>query len=320
MRLLVDRFRDAVENAGHRTRTEREGFRARCPAHDGVSDGSLAVTPKDGKLLVYCHGGCDTDAVLAAVGLDWSALSPADPLEVMTRTTFVPKPFTFTHDPAVLTVWHDEAHRRLLEAPEAGAARAYLRSRGVTGDDVRHYRLGFAGAHPNDKLHRLRSRIVFVEWPWRAEGRVVPGLEASTYKPERKYQTEGPKRAWGIGDVDPERPVVIVEGMLDRVAVGRLAGESQVVALCGSSGVKVEDVAALRTRGVPEVLLLLDADVDAKKLDRVMSGFSAGGVRPVAVNGLPDGDPGDLLPALDANDDNAWRLLSEALTTPEVSA
>src|SRR4029450_5796404 len=46
---------------------------ARCPAHDDRT-ASLAVREgDDGRVLVHCHAGCTTDAVLAALGLDETA-------------------------------------------------------------------------------------------------------------------------------------------------------------------------------------------------------------------------------------------------------
>src|ERR1044071_1017818 len=38
----------------------------------------------------------------------------------------------------------DWYHERLLSAPDAAAARAYLRERGLTGDDVRAFKVGWA--------------------------------------------------------------------------------------------------------------------------------------------------------------------------------
>src|ERR1700674_2675030 len=39
---------------------------ALCPAHDD-RNASLAITEKDGKILVHCHAGCNQRAVLAAL-------------------------------------------------------------------------------------------------------------------------------------------------------------------------------------------------------------------------------------------------------------
>ena len=47
--------------------------RALCPAHDD-NRASLSLTPIDGSVLVYCHAGCETVDVLAAVGLTMADL------------------------------------------------------------------------------------------------------------------------------------------------------------------------------------------------------------------------------------------------------
>jgi hypothetical protein len=45
-------------------------WRARCPAHDGKSDSSLAVcAAEDGGVLLHCFGGCTPADVVGALGL-----------------------------------------------------------------------------------------------------------------------------------------------------------------------------------------------------------------------------------------------------------
>lgn len=48
---------------------------AKCPAHDDKSP-SLAVTQKDGKILLHCFSGCEVGAVLDAVGMEFADLYP----------------------------------------------------------------------------------------------------------------------------------------------------------------------------------------------------------------------------------------------------
>lgn len=66
---ILDAIRDhgqhVVEKAGGRAQ-------AQCPAHDDASP-SLSVSRIDGSALVYCHAGCETVDVLAAV-----SMTPAD--------------------------------------------------------------------------------------------------------------------------------------------------------------------------------------------------------------------------------------------------
>ncbi|MDQ6849552.1 MAG: virulence-associated protein E, partial [Actinomycetota bacterium] len=51
---------------GHEPRGAGRQRMARCPAHqDGTP--SLSITAGSDRVLLRCHGGCDTDDVLAAL-------------------------------------------------------------------------------------------------------------------------------------------------------------------------------------------------------------------------------------------------------------
>ena len=45
------------------------GWKAMCPAHADKNP-SLAITEKDGKILLHCHAGCSQESVFTAAGLD----------------------------------------------------------------------------------------------------------------------------------------------------------------------------------------------------------------------------------------------------------
>jgi hypothetical protein len=52
------------------------GFMVRCPAH-ADDTASLSVSAgKDGRTLLHCHAGCDSDAILSALGLSLADLFP----------------------------------------------------------------------------------------------------------------------------------------------------------------------------------------------------------------------------------------------------
>jgi hypothetical protein len=53
------------------------GWSARCPAHDDRRASLSIAQGDDGKVLVKCHAGCDTAAILAAVGLKPANLFPS---------------------------------------------------------------------------------------------------------------------------------------------------------------------------------------------------------------------------------------------------
>lgn len=83
-----------------------EGWTARCPAHPDRNP-SLSVTPHpDGKVLIHCHTGCTPDAILQAVGLTWTDLSPIDRDDE--RETWTP------HGPAVAVYPYTDETRNLL--------------------------------------------------------------------------------------------------------------------------------------------------------------------------------------------------------------
>jgi DNA primase len=70
------RVLDALERVGCRIRTCPGGWQAQCPAHkDRVPSLSLRETD-DGKVLLHCFSGCETQDVLGALGLTFRDLFP----------------------------------------------------------------------------------------------------------------------------------------------------------------------------------------------------------------------------------------------------
>lgn len=63
-------------------------YTALCPAHDDQKP-SLAVSAKDGKILLHCHAGCSKESVVAAMGLEMKDLFTE---EILTPYTANDKP------------------------------------------------------------------------------------------------------------------------------------------------------------------------------------------------------------------------------------
>jgi hypothetical protein len=66
---LLSRFQSLKET--------KNGWSARCPAHDDDRSSLSVGVGDDGRALLHCHAGCTTDAICAAVGLQTSDLFPA---------------------------------------------------------------------------------------------------------------------------------------------------------------------------------------------------------------------------------------------------
>lgn len=54
-----------------------KGYQARCPAHEDKGPSLSLREGDDGRVLLHCHAGCSTDAVVAAMGLTMADLFPA---------------------------------------------------------------------------------------------------------------------------------------------------------------------------------------------------------------------------------------------------
>jgi len=68
-RTVLDRL-DGVRRSG-------SGYEARCPNHDDRQPSLTIATGEDGRVLLHCHAGCETEAVCGAIGLRMSNLFPS---------------------------------------------------------------------------------------------------------------------------------------------------------------------------------------------------------------------------------------------------
>ena len=72
--MSLDRVLDALGYDGPR---QGPHFACRCPAHDDDKPSLAVSVGKDGRVLLHCHAGCKSEAVLAAAGLTWRDVAPA---------------------------------------------------------------------------------------------------------------------------------------------------------------------------------------------------------------------------------------------------
>ncbi|MGC8627103.1 MAG: DNA primase [Acidimicrobiales bacterium] len=183
-------------------------------------------------------------------------------------------------------------HERLLNAPDAGEARAYLRRRGYDSDVVRRYKLGWAPAGwdslvralklPEDVLigaglafrnssgrlnDAFRARVLFpiFDAGGRAValgGRVLPGGQGPKYKNTVSTSLYDKSKVlyglnWAKSAIVERGQVVVCEGYTDVIGLHR-CGVTEAVATCGTA--LAEGHVRLLTGFARRVVLAYDAD------------------------------------------------------------
>ncbi|MSW21249.1 MAG: DNA primase [Actinobacteria bacterium] len=184
-------------------------------------------------------------------------------------------------------------HQRLLTAPDAREARDYLRSRGLTGEVARQFRIGWApddwdqlsrdvklpdevlttlGLAFNNRRNKLqdafRARVLFPIFTPEGEpvaigGRVLPGsADPAKYKNSSETPLYSKSRVlyglnWAKADAVNSNQVIVCEGYTDVIGFHR-AGLRRAVATCGTAF--TEEHVKLLKRYASRVVLAFDAD------------------------------------------------------------
>ncbi|HSH23036.1 MAG TPA: DNA primase [Acidimicrobiales bacterium] len=218
-------------------------------------------------------------------------------------------------------------HERLLTAPDAAAARGYLRSRGYDGDVVRRFQLGWApdgwdtlcralalstdvavdtGLGFVNARNRLqdsfRGRVLFPIFDVRGEpvalgGRVLPGTDGPKYKNSAASALYDKGEVlyglnWAKTAVVDAGEVVVCEGYTDVIGLAG-AGVPQAVATCGTS-LTDRHVAILR-RFASRIVLAFDADKAGQAAAERVYGWERRHEVDVFVAALPpSADPAEL--------------------------
>ena len=86
-----------------RAKTVSGGWMVRCPAHQDDTSSLSVSEGKDGRTLFHCHAGCDTDAILSALGLEL-------------RDLFTDEPRPVRGQPVAVYDYVDEAGRLLYQS------------------------------------------------------------------------------------------------------------------------------------------------------------------------------------------------------------
>jgi DNA primase len=223
-------------------------------------------------------------------------------------------------------------HDRLLSGADAGAARRYLRERGLDGEVVREYQLGWApdawdelcralrldehdardtGLGRVNQRGRLqdhfRARVLFPihdaeGHPVSFGGRILPGTETPGNRGKYKNTTETPlysksRVLYGLdrskAAIVRDGTAIICEGYTDVIGFHR-AGVPLAVATCGTA-LTDEHVGLLHRFAVRRLVLAFDADSAGQAAAERFYQWERQHDLEVAVADLPPGqDPADV--------------------------
>jgi DNA primase len=275
----------------------------RCPLPEHEDRrASCSLGERDGVWLFYCHAcnfGGDGVTLLAALdgmtAAEWLRIraSRAAPLPVPVPAAHQRQPepaFRPLCTPEELAGYLDACHEGLLTGTDSAAVRRYARDRGLTGAEVRAWRIGFGISTKIPKLWCMRGRLVF-PCPGGVEARAVDSAQPKYLSANLLTERKMP---FALHEVRSERgPLVIVEGVFDALALHR--AEVQAVALRGKR-LAPEVAAHLRERGFTSGYISLDADAEGEAVLEVGRTLVRSGITPYWVQGPPGvKDWGDLL-------------------------
>ncbi len=219
-------------------------------------------------------------------------------------------------------------HQRLLKAPDAGPARAYLKSRGYDGDLVRQYKLGWApdewdllsrqlklGAEDlkaaglgfvnrrNRQQDFFRARLLFPIFdvngdPIAFGGRKLPGSEGPKYRntSDECVLYSKSRVLYGLdkskSDMVAADEAIVCEGYTDVIGFAE-AGMPRAVATCGTA--LTEEHFKVLKRFAKRVVLAFDADDAGQSAAERFYEWEQAYEIDVAVAALPEGvDPAEL--------------------------
>jgi DNA primase len=221
----------------------------------------------------------------------------------------------------------DWYHERLLSAADAGPARGYLRSRGITAPEVRAFKLGWAPDDWDELARALRApddvwrdsglglinrigrqqdffrgRVLFPILDPQGEpigfgGRILPGGSGGKYiNPTATPIYDKSKvlygLSWAKADIVNVREAIVCEGYTDVMGFFA-AGLPRAVATCGTA--LTEDHVKLLSRFSNRLVLAFDADGAGQAAAERFHQWEERYALDVRVANLPAGvDPADL--------------------------
>lgn len=304
-----------------------------CPFHTEKT-GSFSINREDG--LYHCFGCgasgdvisyvCERERVGFVAAVERLAARAGVTLRYTDPDETVRRQHRHSLHAAVAAAvgWY---HQRLLSGPDAEPARRYLTDRGITGDQIDRYQIGWAPAGWDDLARALRlppavfvdaglgfrnkggrltdsfrARVLFPIYdaedrPVGFGGRVLPGADGPKYKNSGESQVYAKSRIlyglnWARADVVATGTVVVCEGYTDVLGFAA-AGIPTAVATCGTA--LTDDHLKILAGYAKRIVLAFDADTAGLGAAGKVYDWEQRHRVDVAVARLPAGvDPADL--------------------------
>lgn len=329
---------DIVQIVNGYTTLKRVGRRWQglCPFHSEKSS-SFSVNGEDG--LYYCFG-CQKSGDVITFVREKEQLDFVGTVEWLAAKYGITLRYTEAGEDegrrrraklisaiAKAVEWY---HARLLGSQDAAEARKYLRARGLDGDLVRRYQIGWAPESKSwDLLARelrlsdadlkasglgsvnsrgkqydfFRGRVLFPIFDDRGDpvgfgGRILPGHDGPKYKNTSDEAAVYSKSRilyglnWAKEQIVHTGEAIVCEGYTDVIGFER-AGVGRAVATCGTA--LTEDHIRLLKRFSPRIVLAFDADAAGQNAAARVYEWERKLDVEFAVADLPQGvDPGEL--------------------------
>jgi DNA primase len=305
-----------------------------CPFH-AEKTGSFSVNEAEG--FWYCHGACHRGGDAISFIRDIEHVDFVGAIEHLAGKLGIGLRYTERGEDegrkkraqmiAAMRKAVEWYHDRLLTADDAGRARSYLRGRGLGGDIVREYQIGWAPDSWDTMVRALRlpddiavetglafmnrggrltdafrGRVLFPILdvngdPVAFGGRIMPGADGPKYKnsPESTIYKKSQVLyglSWAKAEIVHVDEAIVCEGYTDVIGFAQ-AGVPRAVATCGTA--LTEEHLRVLEKFAHRVVLAFDADAAGQNAAARIYEWEQKLKLQVSVADLPQGvDPGDL--------------------------
>lgn len=239
-----------------RSRTSKDRWQARCPAHDDKGPSLSIRETDDGRVLVHCFAGCSVHEIAQAVGLELSDLFPPGADGQHYRPESLTPAERQALQARLAASRADRAAEQVAIHAEAAKRAARLWGRAVPASNDHPYLVKKqVGAYG---IRALRNQIVI---PLRTAGGELASLQFIGADGRKILLTGGRKRGCYHAIGRPQAALCICEGYATGATIYQSTGYATAIAFDAGNLLPVAE--ALRAK-FPRLCLVVAADNDTE--------------------------------------------------------